>query len=83
MFHAVILNFRNVESSVSIATRYGLEGSEFEPLSQWPSGLRRESEADSLLGLRFRIPPGAWTFVLWVLYSKEQKAKAGTVRTKK
>ena len=31
--------------------------------SQWPSGLRRGS-ADALsLGLRFRIPPGAWMFV--------------------
>jgi hypothetical protein len=26
--------------------------------SQWPSGLRRGSAADRLLGLRVRIPPG-------------------------
>ena len=32
-------------------------------LAQWPSGLRRESAADRLLGLRVRIPPGAWMFV--------------------
>ena len=31
--------------------------------SQWPSGLRRGSAADRLLGLRIRIPPGAWMFV--------------------
>ena len=29
--------------------------------------LRRGSAADRLLGLRFRIPPGAWIFVLCVL----------------
>ena len=28
--------------------------------SQWPSGLRRGSGADRLLGLRVRIPPAAW-----------------------
>jgi hypothetical protein len=27
---------------------------------QWPHGLRRGSEARRLLGLRVRIPPGAW-----------------------
>ena len=31
--------------------------------SQWPCGLRRESEAARLQGLRVRIPPGAWMFV--------------------
>ena len=31
--------------------------------SQWPSGLRRGSAADRLLGLRVRIPPEAWMFV--------------------
>jgi hypothetical protein len=30
---------------------------------QWPSGLRRGSEVDRLLGLRVRIPPGVWMFV--------------------
>ena len=28
--------------------------------SQWPRGLRRVSAVIRLLGLRFRIPPGAW-----------------------
>jgi hypothetical protein len=42
-----------------------------------PSGLRRGSTADRLLGSRVRIPPGAWLFVLCVLYSKGQKAKPG------
>ena len=27
---------------------------------QWPNGLRRGSAAARLLGLRVRIPPGAW-----------------------
>ena len=31
--------------------------------SQWPSGLRRGSTADRLLGLRVRIPPEAWMSV--------------------
>ena len=29
----------------------------------WPSGLRRGSAASRLLGLRVRIPPGAWIFI--------------------
>jgi hypothetical protein len=32
--------------------------------SQWSSSMRRGSAADLLLGLRLRIPPGAWMFVL-------------------
>jgi hypothetical protein len=40
--------------------------------SQWPSGLRSGSAATRLLGLRVRIPPEAWMFVL---YSKRQNAK--------
>ena len=35
--------------------------------SQLPSGLRRVSTADRLLGLRVRISPEAWMFVLCVL----------------
>ena len=31
--------------------------------SQWPSGLRRGSSAVRLLGLRVRIPLGAWVYV--------------------
>jgi hypothetical protein len=31
--------------------------------SQWPRGLRRWSKAARLLGLWFRIPPGAWMSV--------------------
>ena len=31
--------------------------------SQWPRGLRRRSGAVRLLGLRDRIPPGAWMSV--------------------
>ena len=42
--------------------------------SQWPSVLRRRSAVDRLLGLRFRIPPGAWMFALCVV-SKRQKGK--------
>jgi hypothetical protein len=35
-------------------------------LSQWPGGLRRESAAAVLLGLRVRITPGVWMFVSYV-----------------
>ena len=31
--------------------------------SRWPRGLRRGSAAARFLGLRVRIPPGAWMFV--------------------
>jgi hypothetical protein len=36
--------------------------------SQWPSCLRRVSAAD-----RVRVPPGAWMFVLSVLYNKDKR----------
>ena len=36
--------------------------------SKWPNGLKRGSAADRLLGLRIRIPPGAWMFVSCVCY---------------
>ena len=62
------------DSSVGIATRYGLDGPGIESSrSQWPSGLRRESATDRLLGLRVRIPLGAWMFVLCVLYNKDKR----------
>ena len=52
-------------SFVGIATRYGLDGPGIESYRfQWSSGLRRGSAADRLLGLRVRVPPGAWLFVL-------------------
>ena len=50
--------------------------------SQRPSGLRRGSTVDRLLGLRVRILPGIWIFVSCVLNSKDKKANARTVRTK-
>ena len=59
------------DSSVGIATCYRLDGPGVE--SQWPSGLRRGSAADRLLGIRVRIPLGAWMFVLCVLYSKDKR----------
>ena len=61
------------DSSVGIATRYGLDGPWIECRSHWPSGLRRVSTVDRLLGLRVRFPPGAWMFVLCVLYSKDKR----------
>ena len=33
--------------------------------SQWPRGLKRRSAVARLLGLRVRIPPGAWMSVCW------------------
>ena len=39
-------------------TRYGLDGPRIESRrSLWPSGLRRGSAADRLLGFGVRIPP--------------------------
>ena len=42
------------------------------------SGLRQGSVATRLLGLRVRIPPEAWMFVLCVFYSKDKRQKAKT-----
>ena len=39
--------------------------------------------AARLLGLRVRIPPGTWMFVLCVSYSKEKRQEARTIKTKK
>ena len=39
--------------------------------SQWPGGLRRGSAANRLLGLRLRIRPGSWVFVLCVVQTEE------------
>ena len=33
--------------------------------SEWPRGLRRGSAAARFLGLRVRIPPGAWMCVYY------------------
>jgi hypothetical protein len=44
---------------------------------QWPSSVRWGSAATCLLGLRVWIPPGAWMFVLFVLYSKDTSQKTG------
>ena len=52
------------DSSVGIATSYELDGPGIERQFQWPSGQRRGFAADRLMGLRVRIPPGAWMFVL-------------------
>ena len=42
--------------------------------SQWPSGLKRGfCGAARLLELRGGNPPGAWMFVLCVLYSKDKR----------
>jgi hypothetical protein len=60
-------------SSVGMATRCGLDG---------PSSLRRGAKAHRLLGLRVRIPPGAWMFVLCVV-SEDKKIKCTTIKTKK
>ena len=69
-------------SSVGIATRYGLDGPGIGR-SQWPSGPRRGSAADRLLGLRIWIPPGAWMFVLCVLYSQDKESKSQDNQDKK
>ena len=49
--------------------------------SQWPCGLRRGSTAARLLGLWVRIPPGAWMFVLCLLYKDNSIEHKVTWRT--
>jgi hypothetical protein len=60
------------DSSAGIATRYGLNGPGIE--SRWPRGLKRRSVAAVLLGLRVRIPPWEWVFVL---YDMDKRQKSG------
>ena len=68
------LVYRN--SSVGIATGYGLDGMWIESCrSQWLSGLRRGSAADRLLGLRVRTSQGARMVVLCVV-SKDKRQNA-------
>ena len=59
------------------ALRYKSEVRRFDSLGrfQGPSGRRRVSAADRLLGLRVRIQPEAWMFVLCVLYSKDREVQ--------
>jgi hypothetical protein len=40
-----------------------ITASDYRRPSQWPGGLRRGSAAARFLGLRFRIPSGAWMSV--------------------
>jgi hypothetical protein len=66
----------HTSSVVGIATRQrtGRSGVRVSR-SRWPSGLRRTSVADRLLGLRVRFQPGARMFVLCQLHSKDKKYK--------
>jgi hypothetical protein len=43
--------------------------------SCWPSGLRRGSVADWVLGLRVRIPPGAWMSVVECVLSDKRSVR--------
>ena len=73
--------FVDRDNSVGTATRYRLDGPGIEYCpSKWPSGLRRGSAAYRLLGLRVRILPEAWMFVLCVLHSKDKRQNAGQSR---
>jgi hypothetical protein len=47
--------------------------------SKWPRGLRRGSAAASLLGLRVRIPPGAWMSVCceYCVYGEVEVSASG------
>jgi hypothetical protein len=49
---------RNKRTTTTIVSLLPINGR-----SQWPHSLRRGSSAARLLGLRVRIPPGAWTSV--------------------
>ena len=70
------------DSSVGIETRYWLDGRGSNRLSRLPRGLGRWSVATCLLGLRVRIPQGAWIFVLcFVSTDKMQNARQSTLKT--
>ena len=68
MGYSIPILERNIQhtrgSSVGTAIRCGLEGPTIEYRYQWSSGLRPASAADRLLGLRVRVPPVEWIFVL-------------------
>ena len=63
------------DGSVGIAICCGLDGPGIECRSRWPRDLRRTSLASYLLGLRFRIPRGAWMFVFCVCCTLMTKGK--------
>ena len=72
------------DSSVGLATCYGLEGLGIESL---PIPVAERSKARvcgrSLIGVAGSNPAGAWMFVLCVLYSKGQKARPEQRSTEK
>jgi hypothetical protein len=67
------------ETKVCFSSLAGIAGS---IPSQWPSRLRRRSVADSLLGLRVRILPMAWLFVLCVV-SRDKEVRRRRTGTRK
>ena len=69
---------------VRLTTCYGPDGAGFESVyPSGPRGLRRGSVTSHLVGLRVRIPSGAWMFVLCVVSQDKKKAKARIIKTKK
>jgi hypothetical protein len=61
--YSILPDLINMTIRVSVRTSTNYEDSHYISRSQRPRGLRRRSAAVHLLGLRFRIPPGPWTFV--------------------
>jgi hypothetical protein len=55
---------------------YNRHNVKFRP-SRWPRGLRRGSAAARLLGLRVRIPPRAWMFVVSVVRFQVEVSASG------
>jgi hypothetical protein len=49
----------------------------YEYIIQWPRGLRRGSAAARLLGLRIRIPPGAWLSLVNVVCCHVEVSASG------
>ena len=75
------LNQSGRDSSVGITTRYRLDGPGIGSLSiPVARCLERRSVGARLLGLRVRIPPGAWMLVLCVVST--DKAKCRTIKKK-
>ena len=70
------------DSSSSMATRYKLDGPGIELPIPVAERCKARVCGRSLTGTADSDPPGAWMFVLCVLYSKDKRKRAWTIRKK-
>ena len=60
--------WRHLKLDITCCKKKGSSSVGLLSRSQWPRGLKRRSSAARLLRLWVRIPPGAWMFVVSVVY---------------